>query len=331
MSKNISSTQYLIDFTNCSGVALQNIMIYNINTTKGYLIYAARSSIDLIMNTTIYDINVAVLHILKSNVTTINDLYIHDVVDGVNFQQSSIRMFENSRIYRSGSSNILRGGALLIENSNSIMQNISFKSNTAQSGGAVNIDCDTYDICQNIISNSTFSNNTAAEQGGAIFYNYRRPEMPDIECTNNTASYGSNIGSYPVSIVNSLMMDEPIVLTNVASDLTYNETLKLLLVDYDGQTMNLVSNSRIKIVPVTSEASLLGVDYSILVNGQASFDSLNFVYGPGQNNIQFLATSELIDSEKVSYLSFPTNNSIDVSFRYCQPGEVVQNNQTCFE
>ena len=330
-SKNISLTQYLIDSTDCSGVTLRNIMIYNINTTKGYLIYATRSSIDLIMNTTIYDINVAVLHILKSNVTTINNLYIHDVVDGVHFQQSSIRMFENSRIYRSGSANILQGGALLIENSNSIMQNISFMSNTAQSGGAVNIDCDTYDICQNIISNSTFSNNTAAEQGGAIFYNYRRPEMPDIKFSNNTAPYGSNIGSYPVRIVNSLMMDEPIVLTNVVSGLTYNETLRLLLVDYDGQTMNLVSNSQIKIVPVTSEASLLGVDYSVLVNGQASFDSLHFVYGPGQNNIQFLAMSELIDSEKVSYLSLPTNNSIDVSFRYCQPGEIVRNNQTCFE
>ena len=48
-----------------------------------------------------------------------------------------------------------------------------------------------------------------------------------------------------------------------------------------------------------------------------------------KNNIEYIATCDLIDSDKVSYLNFPTNNSIDVSFRYCQPGEVVINNETC--
>ena len=111
-------------------------------------------------------------------------------------------------------------------------------------------------------------------------------------------------------------MDEPIVLTNIASGLAYSKTLRLLLIDYDGQTMNLISNRQIKIVPVTNGASLQGVDYSVLVNGQADFDSLQFVYAPGQDNIQFLATSDLIDSVKVSYLNLPTNGSIDVSFRH---------------
>ena len=112
------------------------------------------------------------------------------------------------------------------------------------------------------------------------------------------------------------MMNEPIVLTNIASGLVYSETLRLLLIDYDEQIMNLISNKQIKIVPVTSGASLQGVDYSVLFNGQADFDSLQFVYAPGQDNIQFLATSDLIDSNKVSYLNLPTNDSIDVSFRY---------------
>ena len=156
----------------------------------------------------------------------------------------------------------------------------------------------------------------ASVQGGAIYYNYRRPEISKIEYQNNTASYGPNIGSYPVRIVNSVMMNEFIVLTDVASGLVYKKTLRLLLVDYDEQIMNLISNRQIKIVPVTNGASLLGVDYSVLVNGQANFDSLQFVYAPGQDNIQFLATSDLIDSDKVSYLNLPTDDSIDVSFRY---------------
>ena len=331
LATNISLTQYLIDYTDCTGVTLQNVMIYDVNTTNSYLMYATRSSIDHITNLTIHDINVAIFYILRSNVTTIDNLYIHDVADGIHFQKSSVGMLKNSRIYRSGSTSILQGGALLIEDSNSTMQNMTFMSNTAQSGGALNIDCGSYDICQNVIINSTFSNNMASVQGGAIYYNYRRPEMSNIEYHNNTASYGSDIGSYPVRIVNNVMMDEPIVLTNVASGLTYNETLILLLVDYDGQTMNLISNGQIKIVPVTNGASLSGVDYSVLVNGQSDFDSLQFVYAPGQVNIQFLATCDLIDQEKVSYLNLPTNDSIDVSFRYCQPGEIIINNQTCSE
>ena len=58
---------------------------------------------------------------------------------------------------------------------------------------------------------------------------------------------------------------------------------------------------------------------------------IQFVYGPGWNNIEYIATCDLIDSDKVSYLNLPTNNSIDVSFRYCQPDEVVINYKTCLK
>ena len=208
------------------------------------------------------------------------------------------------------------------------MLNMTFEYNVAQSGGAVYIDCDNYNICQNQIQNSTFSDNTAIVKGGAIYYNFRRPKLLNATFRNNDAIYGSDIGSYPVRIVNSLMIDEPIVLINVASGMIYNETLKLLLVDYDNQTMNLMSKSQIRIIPVTTGASLISIDYSVLENGQASFENLKFVYAPGKENIKFLATCDLIDPEKVNYLSFPTNDSIDVSFRYCQPGEIVVDNQT---
>ena len=160
------------------------------------------------------------------------------------------------------------------------------------------------------------SNNKALEQGGAINYNFRRPELLNITYDNNVAAYGPNIASYPVRIVNSDSMDEPIVLTNVASGIEYHETIRMSLVDYDNQIMNLVSNSRIKIISITNLAKLQSTDYSILTNGEAEFDNIEFVYAPGQDNIQYLATCDLIDSNKVSYLSLPTNNSIDVSFRY---------------
>ena len=316
MSKNITLTQYLISYTDSLNIVIQDVIIYDVASTSSYLVHTTRSSVDLVMNMTVHNVNVAVLHFQESNVTLIDDFITYDIPEGIHAQQSSISLLQNSRIYRSGSVNRPQGGAMLIENSNSTMQNMTFEYNVAKSGGAIYINCDSYDICSNMISNSTFSRNTAVEQGGAIYYNYRRPDMSNIAFSNNEASYGPDIGSYAVRIVNSEMINDPLILTNVASGMTYSETLKLLLVDYDGQTMNLVNNSQIKISPVTSGASLIGVDYSVLVNGEATFDTLQFVYAPGQDNIQFLATSDLIDSDKVSYLSLPTNDSIDVSFRY---------------
>ena len=127
------------------------------------------------------------------------------------------------------------------------------------------------------------------------------------------------------------MTDQNIVLDNVASGIRYSENIALRLVDYDGQTMNLVNNSQIKISPITDNARMLGIDSASLVNGEAEFDNLQFVYIPGQQDIQYIATCNLIDSNKVSYLDLPTNDTISVSFRYCQPGELMINNSTCSE
>ena len=104
---------------------------------------------------------------------------------------------------------------------------MTFEYNVAQSSGAVYIDRDSYDICQNLIENSVLADNTAIVQGGAIYYNFRIPELLNATFRNNDASYRPDIDSYPVRIVNSLMIDEPIMLKNVASGKIYNETLRL--------------------------------------------------------------------------------------------------------
>ena len=159
--------------------------------------------------------------------------------------------------------------------------------------------------------------NTATQQGGAIYYNFRRPQFLNVSYSNNTALYGNDIASYPVRIVMDGMMDQNIEFDNVASGITYSETVRLLLVDYDNQTMNLVNSSQIKILPITNGARLIGIDSASLTMGKAEFDSnLQFVYAPGQTNVEYIATCKLIDSDKVSYLDLPTNDTINVSFRY---------------
>ena len=292
------------------------------------MINIAKTHVELMQGITVNEVEAISMQILSSTITEID---MCNLTSGIYVKESSIGVFKNSKISSSGSTSTLYGGALNIQNSNSTMRNMTFENNIAQTGGAIHISCDTYDICQNIISDSTFSNNFAVQQGGAINYDFRRPDISNLEFINNQAAYGPNIASYPVRIVNSVRMDEQIVLTNVTSGMTYHETITMLLVDYDSQTMNLINISQVNIVPVTSGATLQGVDYSVLINGQADFDNLQFVYGPGQDNIEYVATCDLIDQNKVSYLNLPTNNSIDVSFRYCQPGEVVINNQTCSE
>ena len=278
-TRQIQLNQYLINWIQWLNLQFNNFSVTALTTNIKYMINVAKSQVDLIQSVVVNDVEASVMQISSSNVTDINAC---NLTSSIHITQSSIGTFQNSRISNSGSNSVLFGGALLIENSNSTMRNMTFEHNVAQTGGAIHISCDAYDICQNVINNSTFSNNTAVKQGGAINYDFRRPELSNFTFNNNKAAYGSNIASYPVRIVNSVMMDESIILTNVTSGMTYHETIKMFLVDYDSQTMNLVSNNQIRISSVTNEARLKGVDYSVLVNGQANFENLQFVYGPGQ-------------------------------------------------
>ena len=105
-------------------------------------------------------------------------------------------------------------------------------------------------------------------------------------------------------------------LTDVVSGAAYSNQLNLTIVDYDNQVMNLLSNSQVKIVAVTNNASVKGIDSSKLIDGVAEFDNIQFVYRPGHSNTTYLAISNLIDANKVSYINVPTDNTISVSFRY---------------
>ena len=80
--------------------------------------------------------------------------------------------------------------------------------------------------------------------------------------------------------------------------------------------MNLVNSSLIKITPANEGAQLKGTDSSTLVNGKTEFDNLQFESYPGATNVEYIASCDLIDSDKVSYLDLPTNDTITVSFRY---------------
>ena len=137
----------------------------------------------------------------------------------------------------------------------------------------------------------------ASEQGGAIYYDFRRPDIVDTNFTSNDAAYGPNIASYPVRVVNDESINERIELTNIVSGIKYSKILKLSIVDYDNQVMNLVNTSQIKITPITQGALLKGIDSSIFNMGRTEFDNLQFEYHPGATNVEYVASSDLIDSK----------------------------------
>ena len=182
--------------------------------------------------------------------------------------------------------------------------------------------------------NSTFIGNTAIRQGGALNYNYVRPRLSLNSYQDNLALYGPNIASYPVKIKQANSTQEDVFLDNVGSGIIYPQTLHLSLYDYDDQIMILDSSNQISISPADQQSSgVSGVNVGLLNKGSTSFDSVIFISPPGSVNVQFKATSKAIDDDKIHnvFANSVSNNTIYVNFRFCKPGEIINNSSQCQE
>lgn len=167
-------------------------------------------------------------------------------------------------------------------------------------------------------------NNSALQSGGGINYNFKRPLLNDNVFTNNSASYGPNIASYAVKIFEKDKLGESIVMKDVGSGILWNETLKLVLADYDNQTMVLDDSSQIKISALDANSKVSGTDSVKVSKGIAEFSNLIFISKVGSKNVKYQATSKGIDNTKIqrAFGNAISENKIDVSFRYCKPGEI---------
>ena len=182
------------------------------------------------------------------------------------------------------------------------------------------------------MTRNKFENNTGTQEGGAIYYNYNRPVLNNNTFTNNQALYGPNIASYPVKIVMRNDDIDYMSLTNVGSGIKYKNEIKLTLLDYDNQEMVLNSQDIININPLnSSQSSIQGTNYGQLENGVTIFDDLTFISIPGTENVKFVATSSAIDTDKIQNVfgSQISDNQIDVSFRWCKPGEIYDKVDKC--
>ena len=142
---NVILDDFLISYIDSNNVVIQDTNINEIRSTKDSMISLSGSAIDSISNLTITDSNVTSLYFVRSNVTMMNEIIISNIHQSIHIEQSHIDMLQNSHLSSSGSTDIINGGAMFIENSNLTMNNITFESNTAQVGGAVSINCDNYE------------------------------------------------------------------------------------------------------------------------------------------------------------------------------------------
>jgi hypothetical protein len=243
---------------------------------------------------------------------------VFNTTSGINAESSSITTLKDSNFTLNGSEDIIKGGAIYLKDSNSSILNSLFDTNSAQIGGSIAIEWTDFLTWANEISHNHFTNNVAPKEGGAVYYDFRRPTFINNSYVNNESPYGPNIASYAVRIVKGEDYDSNIKFDNLGSGVKYPEELEFRLIDYDNQTIVLANTGQIKIVPVSSNATVSGIDAAKITLGAAIFDDLAFNYRPGVNSIKFKATSAFIDSKKTSYLVLPTDNSITVNFRYCK-------------
>ena len=247
--------------------------------------------------------------------------------------KSWVQVISNSVFDSNGGSKQKYGGALNIIDSKVVISNSTFSRNTAESGGAINYQWSSFEVWSLAISKSNFDSNTATSQGGAIYYNYNRPNMQNITFINNRASYGNNIASYAVKIRFEGRPYDHVELNNVTSGSIYPQ-FKLSLFDFDDQTMVLDNINQISITPFDrSITSIKGASQVVVHAGVSTFDNFILIAKPGSTSIYLNTASRAIDSIKIANVFGPSafSNLITANFKFWMPGEIQMNDNTWVE
>ena len=194
-----------------------------------------------------------------------------------------------------GNYQLKMGGALYLSNSNITISDSIFSSNKAIEGGAIYYYCNGLTKCTVSISNSSFLDNIATVDGGAIKYNFYRPEILNSTFRNNTASYGPNIASYPIKIGLKGNQDKQITFTNVGSGISENITIEWALYDHDGQITSFDNYSLLELKSISPNTEVRGNFNVKVISGVGVFDNIVFMGPPGTQNVRYSLDSKSLD------------------------------------
>ena len=243
-------------------------------------------------------------------------------------ENSVVNLMTNSEFSNSGEE-VGQSSILQIDNSNITITNSIFSQNIGKNGGSIGFVWDRNPFWENSLSNITFLDNQARTSGGAIFYDIYRPSMENITFSNNTAPYGNDIASYPVKLIIDGTNSTVLELNEVVSGQQYPENIKFNLVDFDNQITSIDISGSVTIKPVANDTFVLGRSTEGLVSGSATFDNLQFIAQPGSERVQYQVDSDAIDKDIIlkQFGTTSIQENMRVTFRYCMPGEIIENNQ----
>lgn len=249
----------------------------------------------------------------------------------------------------------LNGGAIYTDNIQLELLGSTFISNSARGidsedtqiqygkGGALLLHCSDAQNCSFKIVRNHFQYNSAQNNGGAICWEDVFPVALANDYLNNSAIYGPDIASYPVTI--GLLQDDGSILmpfdirklteSDVVHITTLNEIpsgqesvsldLQFVLLDHKNQIVATDSYSTGEIVPNnTASTSITGDSKTISQSGIFHFSSFKISAEPGTStDIKF--TTSAIDLSKSSKsndgISYISTVHLLINLRECTLGE----------
>ena len=139
--RNINSSTTLFTVYDSNQVNIENLTLLEVSANSGSLINIDRST-GVNMNTVIVqDSTEIVINIVDSKILSLVKLDIKRCKKALNIYNSVVNSIANSVFDNNGGFDELKGGAIVIYNSDVTIKNSTFTSNTAVSGGAIHFDC----------------------------------------------------------------------------------------------------------------------------------------------------------------------------------------------
>ena len=219
------------------------------------------------------------------------------------------------------------GGAIDTLNSQVNINTCTFENNRATDGGAIAFRCEEGNTCTYNITGNTFRNNTALANGGAMHYDFYRPNISGNIYISNVALYGPDLAGFPVKIEIETLPTQIYV-----SGQQIEKLIQYKLIDHDGLTIATDSDSVITISPVQSTDKVIGNTDVTVNNGVATFKDVTFISKPGAKAVSYTVSSSNINEAKIStafgMTLLETIQTLTLDFRECIVGE-EQNNDMC--
>ncbi|CAI2368076.1 unnamed protein product [Moneuplotes crassus] len=317
----------LIGCLKCQNFELDTLLLENSYSTSFPLLFLQETFNVELKNIKLSGYQYPLAQFSSSSVTLIQNLEVNGGKQALEFIDSNLLKMKNCSFSNNEETGASRSGAIQILNSKINIEDTIFRNNSADSGGAITFECTSMANCELNIENSKFLENSARLSGGAIYYNYNYPRIKNTAFSNNSANYGPNFASYPAKIeLTDSSQGNDIILENVGSGITIDQTLTLAIYDIDNQIMNLDNSSQIVILSRNaSEANTKGFNILSVNQGIAQFDNFAAIIRDNKRSSNFTLSSKSINTDKVQEVlgSLFSQKDLQINFRDCQPGERI--------